>query len=140
LTIVGNPRHGVLLQYVKAGAGRRDVYYSKGDLKRLREWVETKHGDLMPIGLFIPFEQAWSAVKEFIETVPFRKALRGSGVTTFRPTRFPTQQNRAPADDRAGRPTRWLRDLRAVRIQVSSTWSLLRYVGLGLGNPTVTFR
>jgi hypothetical protein len=68
LTIVGNPGHGVLLQYVKAGGGRGDVHYSRGDLKRLREWTRTKHGDLMPIGLFIPFEQAWSAVKEFIET------------------------------------------------------------------------
>src|SRR5262245_443229 len=68
LTTVGNPGHGVLLQYVKAGGGRRDVHYSRGDLKRLREWARTKHGDLMPVGLFIPFEQAWSAVKEFIET------------------------------------------------------------------------
>src|SRR5262245_52296170 len=68
LTIVGNPGHGVLLHHVKAGQGRRDVYYSSGDLNRLREWVETKHGDLMPVGLFIPFERAWTAVKQFIET------------------------------------------------------------------------
>jgi hypothetical protein len=67
LTIVGNPDHGVLLQYVKAGGGRRDVHCSSGDPKRLREWTGNKHGDLMPIGLFIPFERAWSAVKEFIE-------------------------------------------------------------------------
>jgi hypothetical protein len=25
------------------------------------------HGDIMPIGLFIPFENAWTAVKEFME-------------------------------------------------------------------------
>jgi hypothetical protein len=68
LTIVGNLDHGVLLQHVKAGGGRRDVHYSKGDLKCLLEWARTKHGDLMPIGLFIPFDQGWTAVKEFIET------------------------------------------------------------------------
>jgi Glycosyl hydrolase 108 len=60
--------HGVLLQHVKAGGRRRDVHYSKGDLKCLLEWARTKHGDLMPIGLFIPFDQGWTAVKEFIET------------------------------------------------------------------------
>jgi hypothetical protein len=25
------------------------------------------HGDLMPIGLYVPFERAWAAVKEFME-------------------------------------------------------------------------
>jgi Immunity protein Imm1 len=39
----------------------------EGDLGRLREWVKTKHGDLMPVGLYIPFERAWAAVKEFME-------------------------------------------------------------------------
>src|SRR5262245_61347111 len=68
LTIVGIPDHGVLLQHVKAGGGRRDVHYSKGDLKRLREWARTKIGDLMPIGLVISFDRGWTAVKEFIET------------------------------------------------------------------------
>jgi hypothetical protein len=67
LTAWGNPGHGVVLEYEKRGGGR-DIYYSKGDLRRLREWVETRHGDLMPIGLFIPFERAWIAVKEFIES------------------------------------------------------------------------
>jgi Immunity protein Imm1 len=68
LTMLGNPDHGVLLHYDRAGGGRRDSYYSRGDLRRLREWVLTLHGDLMPIGLYIPFETAWLAVKEFIET------------------------------------------------------------------------
>src|SRR5262245_56948000 len=46
LTIVGNPGHGVLLRHVKAGRGRMDDHYSKGDLTRLREWAKTKHVDL----------------------------------------------------------------------------------------------
>jgi hypothetical protein len=67
LTMVGNVDHGVLLQYRKWGGGRKDTYYSTGDLRRLRDFVRTKDGDLMPIGLFIPFAIAWKAVKEFIE-------------------------------------------------------------------------
>jgi hypothetical protein len=67
LTMVGNLDHGVLLQYRKSGGEFRDIYYSEGNLARLRDWVETKDGDLMPIGLYIPFETAWQAVKEFIE-------------------------------------------------------------------------
>jgi hypothetical protein len=65
LTILGNVDHGVLLNYLEWGGER--AYYSRGDLKRLREWVETVHGDIMPIGLYIPFENAWTAVKEFME-------------------------------------------------------------------------
>jgi immunity protein Imm1 of predicted polymorphic toxin system len=51
----------VLLQYRKLG---------KGDLTRLDDlvWIGQEEGDLMPIGLFIPFDRAWLAVKEFIET------------------------------------------------------------------------
>jgi hypothetical protein len=67
LTMVGNPDRGVLLQYRKMGGRHGDTYYSRGDLSRLREWVVTKDGDLRPIGLFVPFERAWAAVKEFIE-------------------------------------------------------------------------
>jgi hypothetical protein len=67
LTMVGNPDRGVLLQHSKVGGRYWETYYSMGDLGRLREWVVTKDGDLMPIGLFIPFERAWTAVKEFIE-------------------------------------------------------------------------
>jgi Immunity protein Imm1 len=68
LTMVGNPDLGVLFQYRKFGGDHRDTYYSKGDLTRLKAWVWTVHGDLMPMGLFIPFERAWLAVKEFMET------------------------------------------------------------------------
>lgn len=67
LTILGSPEHGVLLCYQTSGPDGMETHYSKGDLQRLHEWVKTMHGDLMPTGLFIPFEWAWKAVKEFLE-------------------------------------------------------------------------
>ena len=66
--MLGNLDHGVLLHYRKGGGDYGDSFYSKGDLTRLREWVKTAHDDLFPVGLYIPFETAWKAVKEFIET------------------------------------------------------------------------
>jgi hypothetical protein len=66
-TILGNADHGVLLHHDKTGGERREDYYSRGDLRRLHEWIWTRHGSLVSIGLFIPFERAWLAVKEFIE-------------------------------------------------------------------------
>jgi hypothetical protein len=68
LTMLGNADHGVLLNYARRGGGRLEDYYSQGDLRRLREWMWSRHGSLMPIGLFIPFERAWLAVKEFLQT------------------------------------------------------------------------
>lgn len=69
LDLWGNPQLGVLLQYVRYGGGepRRD-WFSKGDLRNIRQWVRSLHGDPLPVGLFIPFDQAWLAVKEFMET------------------------------------------------------------------------
>jgi hypothetical protein len=67
LTLVGNRYHGVLFDYWKYGGGGVISLYSKGNLRRLREWVETVDGDLYSVGLFIPFETAWMAVKEFLE-------------------------------------------------------------------------
>jgi Immunity protein Imm1 len=68
LKMWGHPQHGVLLIYQKYGGGHSDAFTSKGDLNRLREIVRMRQGDPMPIGLFIPFAEAWKAVKEFIET------------------------------------------------------------------------
>jgi Immunity protein Imm1 len=68
LDMTGHPEHGVFLEYKKWGGGYRDTYYSNGDLTRLAEHVRTLHDCLLPIGLFIPFEEAWKAVKEFMET------------------------------------------------------------------------
>jgi hypothetical protein len=66
LTMMGNPNYGVLLQYLKLGGGEN--YYSRGNLDRLYEHVDTLHGDPMPIGLHIGFEDAWAAVKEFVQS------------------------------------------------------------------------
>ena len=68
LEMWGNPDLGVLLIYSKWGGGYKDTFSSKGDLSRLRELVRSKHATPLPVGLFIPFREAWKAVKEFIET------------------------------------------------------------------------
>jgi hypothetical protein len=70
----GHPGHGVLLMYEKIGGGFKDTFYSVGDLTRLREWVLSLHGDPMPVGLYIPYERAWIAVKEFMETDGMRSS------------------------------------------------------------------
>src|SRR5262245_2035370 len=44
LTLFVNRYHGVLLFYWKYGGGDVISLYSKGNLKRLREWVETIDG------------------------------------------------------------------------------------------------
>ncbi|MEA2974758.1 MAG: hypothetical protein QOF19_278 [Alphaproteobacteria bacterium] len=67
LTILVHPDLGVLLCYHRSGGGSSESHYSKGDLRRLREWIKTFHGDRMPVGFFVPFETAWKAVKEFVE-------------------------------------------------------------------------
>jgi Immunity protein Imm1 len=68
LQMWGDPDLGVLLVWTKWGGGHQQAYTSKGDLTRLHEYTRTLHDDPLPIGLFISFEQAWRAVKEFLET------------------------------------------------------------------------
>ncbi|MGH6736205.1 MAG: Imm1 family immunity protein [Methyloceanibacter sp.] len=68
LLMWGIPKLGVLLIYTKWGGGSRETYSSKGDLRRLSEWVHNLHNTPLPVGLFIPFPDAYEAVKEFIET------------------------------------------------------------------------
>jgi|GEM_PF-1736401 len=68
LYLDGTPGLGVLLFYHKHGGSYREGFSSKGDMGRLREWVRNLHGDLRPVGLYIPFPRAFDAVKEFIET------------------------------------------------------------------------
>lgn len=68
LMMWAHPDLGVLLIYSKWGGGFKETYSSKGNLARLGEHVRSMHDTLLPVGLFIPFEMAWKAVKEFIET------------------------------------------------------------------------
>ncbi len=68
LKMWGHPELGVLLIWSKWGGGHKETFSSKGDLTRVREWVRSTHDTPLPVGLFIPFEEAWKAVKEFIET------------------------------------------------------------------------
>lgn len=70
LRMTGSSKHGVTLQYSKwdGRIQRKDTFYSKGDLSLMREFVRSLHEDLLCIGLFIPFESAWNAVKEFMES------------------------------------------------------------------------
>lgn len=70
LTMIGNPRLGVFLDYRKwDGRIRKQYSYnSKGDLGRLGEFVESLHETRLSIGLFVPFASAWKAVKQFMET------------------------------------------------------------------------
>jgi hypothetical protein len=68
LMMWGSPRLGVQLMYYKRGGGPKESLNSKHDLTRLDQYYHDSCGSLHPIGLFIPFEEAWNAVKEFIET------------------------------------------------------------------------
>jgi hypothetical protein len=70
LHIVGKPDLGVLLLYerVSAADGYSYSYYSVGDPMMFRTLVKAKPGSRMPLGLFIPFEQALQAIVEFIHT------------------------------------------------------------------------
>jgi hypothetical protein len=69
LKMWGRSGLGVLLIYDKYGpVGFRDAYTSKGDMSRLGELVRSTHDTPLPVGLFIPFDKAWLAVKEFMDT------------------------------------------------------------------------
>ena len=68
LAMWGHPDLGVLLIWSKLGGGFKLMFSSKGDLNRLQEWVRSTHDTPLPVGLFVPYETAWKAVKEFIET------------------------------------------------------------------------
>jgi hypothetical protein len=68
LHIIGKPDLGVLLYYDRLSATDGYTYFSVGNLKMLRTLVKAKPGTRMPLGLFIPFEQALKAVVEFADT------------------------------------------------------------------------
>jgi hypothetical protein len=69
LSMWGNPKLGVLLEYKRfGGEDPPQAWYSKGDMQKIRQWVRSLHDTPLPVGLFIPFDRAWLAVKEFMET------------------------------------------------------------------------
>jgi hypothetical protein len=67
LQMWGHPDLGVLLIWSKWGGGYKQTYSSKGDLSRLQEWIRSLHDTPLPVGLFVPYAEAWKAVKQFIE-------------------------------------------------------------------------
>ena len=68
LSMCGHRRHGVLLIYSRWDGVQNRFYNSKGDLSRLGELAFTLQDSPLPVGLFIPYDKAWGAVKEFMET------------------------------------------------------------------------
>jgi hypothetical protein len=70
LRMTGCPDHGVTLDFARwHGRIRRlDRTCSTGDLRRLGRFMYSLQGDPYSLGLFIPFEEAFKAVKEFIES------------------------------------------------------------------------
>jgi Immunity protein Imm1 len=70
LRMMGSLNHGVTLDFARwHGRIRRlDRYCSVGDLRRLGQFMYSLQGDPYSLGLFIPFEEAFKAVKEFIES------------------------------------------------------------------------
>jgi len=68
LMMWANPNLGVLLNWSKWGGGHKQMYISKGDMTRLRDYVRAEHGTPLSVAFFVSFEKAWAAVKEFLET------------------------------------------------------------------------
>ena len=68
LRLWGRPGLGVLLIYEKIGGPDGFHYVSKGDMGKLGQYVRSTHDTPLPVAYFIPFAEAWKAVKEFMET------------------------------------------------------------------------
>jgi hypothetical protein len=70
LRMAASPGHGVTLDFARwHGRIRRlDRYCSVSDLGQLGRFVYGLQGIPYSLGLFIPFEEAYKAVKEFIES------------------------------------------------------------------------
>ena len=70
LTMTGVPHLGVTLQYDRwmKSTRQRECYNSKGDVTKTLQFVRSLHGDQLSLGLFISFDQAWIAAKEFLES------------------------------------------------------------------------
>ena len=68
LSMEGHPLLGVLMEYTRFGGGLDECYYSRGKPTLSNPHFRTLHSDLRPAELYIPFSDAWPAVKEFMET------------------------------------------------------------------------
>ena len=68
LEMWGDPDLGVMLMYERVGGGPTVCQFSAGDMSRLNQWTRTLQSDLRPVSLYIPYDKAWLAVKEFMET------------------------------------------------------------------------
>ena len=68
LALSAHPQFGVMLDWSKWNGKQRSSYVSKGDVTRLRQLVLNMHDTPLPVGLLVPFDLAWKAVKEFLET------------------------------------------------------------------------
>jgi hypothetical protein len=102
LQLWGKPRLGVLLVYSRLGGKYADMFNSKGDMSRIREWVRSTHNDTLPIGLFIPFAPAYQAVKEFIENGgELPKSIEWIANKDLPPNTFPEPWNVPPGTERS---------------------------------------
>lgn len=54
--------------YSKLGGLGSFAFTSKGGSSLKGRYTRTRHNDLMPLWHYIPFEEAWKAVKEFVQT------------------------------------------------------------------------
>lgn len=96
LVMFGDRDHGVLLGYSKWDGSQKRTYNSEGDLSRLNEWVHGHQDDLLPVGLFISLEKAWSAVKEFMESDgALPKSINWVATEDLPPNTFPDRSRRA---------------------------------------------
>ena len=70
LIMIGHPRHGVSFVYDRwDGRTKQAIQYtSKGDMRRIREIYRAVQDTPVFVGTFIPFADAYRAVKEFMET------------------------------------------------------------------------
>jgi len=69
-----HPELGATLLYQKSGGGQFDRYHSKGDLRRRLEWTQSPQGTPLSVGLFVPIDEAWRVLKDFVETRGLRSA------------------------------------------------------------------
>lgn len=67
LSIVANCRYGIWLWYrYSRSDSQEENYISLGDPERLNQYVEVVEDSLTLEGLYLPPEQAWLAVRDFL--------------------------------------------------------------------------